>query len=298
MDLSIYNVSNIFTQRKNSFLFSEVSPVLSLEDRQKEKLEGLVKLFPKKSSNILQENLYVVKMIGMCVGFNIAYQFSNLSDNDKRIVMLHNNLDPSTPDAHKFKNVSLDIYDDIAKNISEMPECSMENITNIYTKSIQKYLHDYMHNFIFPNELIERHFNLIKDIKKISKSNVIANIKLNNGRDIKLYLSDDITEYYLSIKYDTLSLINIHVDDHSVEIFALFLGNNINYIKEYLTNKWTNLLNTINDKYKNITIDDDIKKMEKHINNINNINNESIVDIRDIMFNIVDKIWVSKSAVY
>lgn len=288
MDLSIYYDFSIS-------LFDDAQKNINRNNMHKKYINSLV--FPKFSKNILHEYYQnISRMIGLCMGFNTSYLFEKLSSEDKKTILDFYKIE-SLNDETMCKH-TMEIYNDITKNINNIPILSKHKLSQVYNESICKHMHPLLHNFIFPDTLIDRHVAVVNQIKLLEKTMLISKNKLSEDVSIEIYLSNCISNYFFIIKSNNINqLYNIPVNDNITALLAMLKNDDQEFIKNLLTVKIGNIFENIKRDYpynKQLYDHmDDIMTFTEIIDIIDTNWTESLKKIKLIILNIIKILWLT-----
>lgn len=281
-DHDIYNIYNIY---ENCGVGSYKMELLNLSKKNnyseyvhREGFKIFEEKIPKQSDNMIEEDNNILYMIGMYHGYNISYIYTSMSEEEKeRFLKYHQIYSVNKNEAtvmNDMQEIMEKIFEDIYIQISKIKECCKETIMNIYKESTKKYISpDAYKYFIFPDTILNRHISHIKNVIEFQKSRLISKKEVENV-DIKLYMAENIDNYYLLMKRVLSNkLFKIPINDITIDIFSILMNESEDNI---LSDKWLNLAVNLRREY-NVNFDD--------------IKLKDMNDIKKYLLNLVDKLF-------
>lgn len=242
--------------------------------------EGILKLekfFPRQSNDMFDEEKNIINILGMCHGYNISYIYTSFSEEEKECFLKYHNIDASNKNKLDIVDILRDIlyqvFKDIISEITKLVKYTRDNILNIYDQSIKKYMCPNLQKFIYSDKLVDRHISHIQNAREFRKSQLISKKEIGDS-DIRLYMTENIDNYYLLTKYlHSNKLIKIPVNDRIIDLFSILMSENT---CTTLSCEWSNMIF-------NLEIEYNIKFGDVELKNVNNIKNR--------LLNLVNKLF-------
>ncbi len=304
MDLSIYYNFEIGP------LFSDAvtyQPNLYNKEKHQKHIQSLN--FPTVSRDIVKEHYNIARMMGICDGFNASYILTQLSENDKNVLTQHyplkskdsfSYLGTTFPiDFEAIHKTTINNFNNIIKKMEQEHILSRDIVKKIYYDSIHDHLHPLLSDkFIYPDILIDRHIAYTNIWKSFGRSSLISKSILSPNMSIELYLSDDISNYFLGIRENKKAkLYCIPVNDHATGLFTLLKNEDSKFIKNFLNDACCDLFKDIKKKYvsdkKIPEYIDDITTFTNIINEIDIDWTESLNKIKLVVLDMIYIMWLS-----